>query len=191
MAEQVHAHAQTRGGRRRRRGGQQRQNDSHQPNHGTGNVPTRGRLRDTGRGGQGGGHHGRQVPAQQKDDDTTTSETTVKPAAEENVDDGEICFICASEVEHISVSPCNHRSCHICSLRLRALYKNKACAHCRVCTSFPSFGYFLILWMQVNPFFCSPPCRRNQHSSSSRTIQSNDSRPSRKRTLRKKTKTWV
>jgi hypothetical protein len=31
------------------------------------------------------------------------------------------------------VSPCNHRTCHICALRLRALYKNKACAHCRVC----------------------------------------------------------
>lgn len=47
-------------------------------------------------------------------------------------DDGEICFICASEVVHWSVAPCSHRTCHICSLRLRALYKSKACAHCRV-----------------------------------------------------------
>jgi hypothetical protein len=31
------------------------------------------------------------------------------------------------------VSPCNHRTCHICALRLRALYKNRGCAHCRVC----------------------------------------------------------
>ncbi|GAB1211541.1 hypothetical protein ATERTT37_000664 [Aspergillus terreus] len=51
--------------------------------------------------------------------------------ATDDADDGEICFICASNVEHTSVSPCNHRTCHICALRLRALYKNKACAHCR------------------------------------------------------------
>jgi ribosome assembly protein 4 len=56
-------------------------------------------------------------------------------AATDDADDGEVCFICASPVEHTSVSPCNHRTCHICALRLRALYKNKACAHCRVCPS--------------------------------------------------------
>lgn len=45
--------------------------------------------------------------------------------------DAEVCFICASPVIHNSVAPCNHRTCHICALRLRALYKNKGCAHCR------------------------------------------------------------
>lgn len=45
--------------------------------------------------------------------------------------DVEVCFICASPVSHNSVAPCNHRTCHICALRLRALYKTKACAHCR------------------------------------------------------------
>jgi E3 ubiquitin-protein ligase ZNF598 len=48
--------------------------------------------------------------------------------------EAEVCFICASPVEHNSVAPCNHRTCHICALRLRALYKNKLCAHCRVCS---------------------------------------------------------
>ncbi|ORY66621.1 uncharacterized protein BCR38DRAFT_457112 [Pseudomassariella vexata] len=43
----------------------------------------------------------------------------------------EVCFICASTVVHQSVAPCNHRTCHICALRMRALYKNKECAHCR------------------------------------------------------------
>ena len=43
----------------------------------------------------------------------------------------EVCFICASPVQHHAVAPCNHRTCHICSLRLRALYKTKTCAHCR------------------------------------------------------------
>jgi hypothetical protein len=44
------------------------------------------------------------------------------------------------------VSPCNHRTCHICALRLRALYKNKGCAHCRVCLflAFPFFFFFLL-----------------------------------------------
>lgn len=45
--------------------------------------------------------------------------------------EAEVCFICASPVSHNSVAPCNHRTCHICALRLRALYKTKACAHCR------------------------------------------------------------
>ena len=44
----------------------------------------------------------------------------------------EVCFICASPVVHNAVAPCNHRTCHICALRLRALYKTRACAHCRV-----------------------------------------------------------
>ena len=44
----------------------------------------------------------------------------------------EVCFICASRIEHVSIAPCNHQTCHICSLRLRALYKTRACAHCRV-----------------------------------------------------------
>ncbi|KAJ9396365.1 hypothetical protein DTO282F9_6663 [Paecilomyces variotii] len=59
--------------------------------------------------------------------------------AEEDADDAEVCFICASKVEHTSVAPCNHRTCHICALRLRALYKTKACAHCRTESSFVIF----------------------------------------------------
>jgi E3 ubiquitin-protein ligase ZNF598 len=47
-------------------------------------------------------------------------------------DEVEVCFICASPIVHISIAPCNHQTCHICSLRLRALYKTRACAHCRV-----------------------------------------------------------
>jgi E3 ubiquitin-protein ligase ZNF598 len=46
--------------------------------------------------------------------------------------EGDICFICASKIEYTSIAPCNHQTCHICSLRLRALYKTRACAHCRV-----------------------------------------------------------
>lgn len=51
---------------------------------------------------------------------------------EEEEEEGEVCFICASPVVYHSIAPCNHRTCHICALRLRALYKTRACAHCRV-----------------------------------------------------------
>lgn len=67
--------------------------------------------------------------------EATSRKQLVAPATDEP-DDGEICYICASTVEHTSVAPCNHRTCHICALRLRAFYKNKACAHCRVCFFF-------------------------------------------------------
>lgn len=68
------------------------------------------------------------------DANKTPGETRGKAPAEgeEEEEDAEVCFICASPVIHQAVSPCNHRTCHICALRLRALYKSKACAHCRV-----------------------------------------------------------
>lgn len=49
-------------------------------------------------------------------------------------DDGEaeVCFICANPISHHAIAPCNHITCHICALRLRALYKSKDCPHCRV-----------------------------------------------------------
>lgn len=56
--------------------------------------------------------------------------------ADEEVD-AEVCFICASPVVHESVYPCNHRTCHICCLRMRGLYKDKNCAHCRVSGCLP------------------------------------------------------
>lgn len=53
-------------------------------------------------------------------------------SGEKEEDEGEVCFICASPVVYQSIAPCNHQTCHICALRLRALYKTRACAHCRV-----------------------------------------------------------
>ncbi|KAI0466939.1 hypothetical protein F4859DRAFT_526209 [Xylaria cf. heliscus] len=63
-------------------------------------------------------------------------------ANDDDVDEdveAEVCFICASPVIHQSVAPCNHRTCHICALRMRALYKNKECAHCRTAAQFVIF----------------------------------------------------
>jgi E3 ubiquitin-protein ligase ZNF598 len=54
-------------------------------------------------------------------------------------DEREVCFICASTVEHLSIAPCNHQTCHICALRLRALYKKRDCAYCKVGSDDPKF----------------------------------------------------
>ncbi|KAH8762793.1 hypothetical protein BGZ57DRAFT_931304 [Hyaloscypha finlandica] len=51
--------------------------------------------------------------------------------AKEGEVEAEVCWICASPIVHESIAPCNHRTCHICCLRMRALYKDKNCAHCR------------------------------------------------------------
>lgn len=53
--------------------------------------------------------------------------------AGETDQDGEICFICAEgPVQYWSVGECNHRTCHTCSIRLRALYKKNECTFCKV-----------------------------------------------------------
>ncbi|KAF8175993.1 hypothetical protein BJ912DRAFT_1146929 [Pholiota molesta] len=44
----------------------------------------------------------------------------------------EVCWICAEPVKYYSVSECNHRTCHVCALRLRALYKKTQCTFCKV-----------------------------------------------------------
>ncbi|EMD38121.1 hypothetical protein CERSUDRAFT_82356 [Gelatoporia subvermispora B] len=46
-------------------------------------------------------------------------------------DDGNLCWICAEPVKYWSVSECNHRTCHVCALRLRALYKKLECTFCK------------------------------------------------------------
>ena len=57
---------------------------------------------------------------------------------DEKAVEAEVCFICASPVVHNAVTACNHRTCHICALRMRALYKNRQCMHCRVILPLPT-----------------------------------------------------
>ncbi|SCV67234.1 BQ2448_5880 [Microbotryum intermedium] len=42
-----------------------------------------------------------------------------------------ICLICADTATFWAVGVCNHRTCHTCSIRLRALYKKKECTLCK------------------------------------------------------------
>lgn len=122
-------------GRRRGRGGAPggRSEVQHNPGDGAGKA-----SKSRGRGGKTPGDRNKKKGDKEEQTHevqpsaTATLGTKQVAAATDDADDGEVCFICASAVEHTSVSPCNHRTCHICALRLRALYKNKGCAHCRV-----------------------------------------------------------
>ncbi|KAJ1875098.1 hypothetical protein LPJ55_000909 [Coemansia sp. RSA 990] len=48
-----------------------------------------------------------------------------------DADDEAVCFICANTVEFYAVGPCDHRTCFRCNLRLRELFKSKACPYCK------------------------------------------------------------
>ncbi|KAH6608335.1 hypothetical protein Trco_001681 [Trichoderma cornu-damae] len=61
------------------------------------------------------------------------------PGAQDDDDEADVCFICANPVAHHSIAPCNHKTCHICGLRMRALYKTNDCAHCRTSAAFVIF----------------------------------------------------
>jgi len=76
----------------------------------------------------------------QKSDEARTSPsspTEANTGAGAGTDGGDaveaVCWICAEPVKYYSVSTCNHRTCHVCALRLRALYKKLDCAFCKVC----------------------------------------------------------
>jgi len=49
-------------------------------------------------------------------------------------DDTGMCSICMEPMttQYYSISECNHKTCHICALRLRALWKNQNCSFCKV-----------------------------------------------------------
>ncbi|KUI57800.1 hypothetical protein VP1G_05081 [Cytospora mali] len=137
----------SRGGRGRNRGG---------PRGG------RGRARGDGAGPHRGGGRGRGKDGNNSNsakDDKENEGTKLTPGAKEallrptepkpktetgegqdNDDaDDDVCFICANPIQHHAVAPCNHVTCHICALRMRALYKNKDCAHCRTSAPFVIF----------------------------------------------------
>ncbi|KAH7150200.1 hypothetical protein B0J13DRAFT_499097 [Dactylonectria estremocensis] len=67
-----------------------------------------------------------------------SSSAAAKEAGSDD-EEAEVCFICANPVAHHSIAPCNHTTCHICGLRMRALYKTKDCAHCRTPADFVIF----------------------------------------------------
>ncbi|KXN92886.1 hypothetical protein AN958_07306 [Leucoagaricus sp. SymC.cos] len=111
----------------------------------------RGRGGTRGRGGRKGGNARRgggtapgrgsdatkdkpeEKPEKVEEDNKHEDEQQSAPAAGEEAggDDEEVCWICAEPVKYWSVSECNHRTCHVCALRLRALYKKTDCTFCK------------------------------------------------------------
>jgi E3 ubiquitin-protein ligase ZNF598 len=126
MATQTTTQTHTRGtGHRGRRG-----------NRGRGGNTTRG----SGRGGKPARAQGDAVPTARED--TTRQEEekvdakVVDQAAVDDVEgDDAVCWICAEPVKYYALSECGHRTCHVCALRLRALYKKMECTFCKVCRS--------------------------------------------------------
>lgn len=57
---------------------------------------------------------------------------TKKQVEQEESDSEELCFICTEPVITYAVGECDHRTCHRCALRLRALYETKNCTYCKV-----------------------------------------------------------
>ena len=64
--------------------------------------------------------------------DTGANADSSKDDDDDDDADSTDCFICANKITYYSITPCNHRTCHICDLRVRALYKTKNCLTCRV-----------------------------------------------------------
>jgi hypothetical protein len=64
-----------------------------------------------------------------------TSDVAITRADEESNGSaqlGDACWICAEPFKYYSVSKCGHRTCHVCALRLRELYKRLDCTFCKV-----------------------------------------------------------
>ena len=84
-------------------------------------------------------------------------------------DDGAVCWICAESVKYWSVSECNHRTCHVCALRLRALYKKMECTFCKVrYPDRPCMAYLLI--RAYTGRFAGTPTLRDLHNLARRAM---------------------
>ncbi|CAE7199328.1 unnamed protein product [Rhizoctonia solani] len=89
------------------------------------------------RGARGGrGHHTTSNPTTRPvpvvtNEAADSDKIVPKPDAIGGDSDEKICWICAEPVKFYALSECNHRTCHVCALRLRALYKRTDCTFCK------------------------------------------------------------
>jgi E3 ubiquitin-protein ligase ZNF598 len=106
-----------------------------------------GRRRPHGRGGKGGARS-TPVSTHAASSSSAPNANTIienganeqgEPAVQTQMDpqqdesqEQDLCWICAEDIKYYAVSECNHRTCHVCALRLRALYKKLDCTFCKV-----------------------------------------------------------
>lgn len=80
-------------------------------------------------------HRPRRQPGEVKGGaDAAPAQPASKPIEkeEESDDEGaEYCFICTDKIKIAAIYPCNHVTCHECTLKLRGLMSNKHCTQCR------------------------------------------------------------
>jgi len=117
-------------------------------------TPRGGKRGNKSRGGNAGARTARSnggqkatgaaIPIEQSDSpqkiETAVPEPTeivdkIAAVAVSEAGDMDVCWICAEPVKYYAVSECNHRTCHVCAIRLRALYKKMECTFCKVCLS--------------------------------------------------------
>jgi Zinc finger, C3HC4 type (RING finger) len=109
--------------------------------------PNHSRRRPYGRGGKGGAkstpvsthaassssapNANASTESGENKQDDSAAQTQMDPQLDESQDQ-DLCWICAEPIKYYAVSECNHRTCHVCALRLRALYKKLDCTFCKV-----------------------------------------------------------
>ena len=107
-----------------------------------------GRRRPHGRGGRGGAKsapvsthtvscssappNSLTSAAGEKNDQDDPAVQTQTDSQQDDSQEQDLCWICAEPIKYYAVSECNHRTCHVCALRLRALYKKLDCTFCKV-----------------------------------------------------------
>ncbi|MBW0488178.1 hypothetical protein O181_027893 [Austropuccinia psidii MF-1] len=57
--------------------------------------------------------------------------SSVNAQIEDDNDNPDICLICAEPIKLYALGVCSHRTCHVCMIRMRALYKNWDCTLCK------------------------------------------------------------
>lgn len=63
--------------------------------------------------------------------DTEVTPAPTEAGEESSTSTAAVCWICAEPVRFWAMGECNHRTCHVCALRLRALYKKMECTFCK------------------------------------------------------------
>ena len=109
--------------------------------------PNHSRRRPHGRGGKGGAKStpvptlaessssapNANTPAENEENEKDDPAVQTQPDSQQDESqEQDLCWICAEPIKYYAVSECNHRTCHVCALRLRALYKKLDCTFCKV-----------------------------------------------------------
>jgi E3 ubiquitin-protein ligase ZNF598 len=107
--------------------------------------PHRGRRRPRGKGDKSGAKspaaattsNANTSAANETNNDAAGATATQTETQGDTSPEQDLCWICAEPVKYYAVSECNHRTCHVCALRLRALYKKLDCTFCKVRRNVP------------------------------------------------------